>query len=143
MSFDLLLRNGDIVIGRNQDFALVTDHDKLIQDIIKMITTPKQSNRFQPQIGSLINERLIGRVLTPQNTVSILQSSVQEALITLQTLQRQQMQIQSVSPAETLVSVDSINVSRDNKEPRQLNVVVQLVAGNGNILTESFTMRLM
>lgn len=142
MSFDLRIQNGDIVLGADADFGTVTDSDKLIQDIIKMITTPQGSNVFQQAIGSLINKRLVGQVLNAQNTVTVLQASVQEALITLQKLQQAQAQTQALSPAETLVSIVSIDVQRDSVEPRQLNVVLKITAGDGNLLTESLTMTL-
>ena len=142
MSFDLRLQNGDIVLGQDADLDTVTGNDKLVQDVIKMITTPQGSNKFQPAIGSLINKRLVGQVLTAQNTVTVLQASVQEALSLLQKLQQQQALSQALTPAETLVSVDSITVERDSVEPRQLNVVLKLTAGDGNLLTETLTMTL-
>jgi len=142
MSFDLRLQSGDVVLGADADFDIVTNGAKLVQDVIKMITTPQGSNRFQVAIGSLINKRLIGQVLTAQNTVTVLQASVEEALITLQKLQKQQAQTQALSPSETLVQINSIDVKRDSVEPRQLNVVLKLTAGDGNLLTETLTMSL-
>lgn len=142
MSFDLRLQNGDIALGGDADFDTVTDSDKLVQDVIKMITTPQGSNKFQQQLGSLINERLIGQTLTAQNTITVLQSSVQEALVLLQKLQKAQAQTQALSPAETLVAINSIDVQRDSVEPRQLNVVLKITAGDGNLLTETLTMTL-
>lgn len=142
MSFDLLLQNGDIVLGADADFDTVVDSAKLVQDVIKMITTPQGSNKFQQQLGSLINKRLVGQVLTAQNTVTVLQSSVEEALIILQKLQRAQAQTQALSPAETLVAINSIDVQRDSVEPRQLNVVLKLTAGDGSLLQETLTMTL-
>lgn len=142
MSFDLRLSNGDIVLGADQDFSTVVDHEKLIQDIIKIITTSQGSNKFQPAIGSLINKRLVGQTLNAQNTVTVLQGSIQEALVLLQKLQKQQAQKQALSPAETLIQLNSIDVTRDSVDPRQLNVVVKIMAGDGNLLTETLTMRL-
>lgn len=142
MSYDLRLQNGDVVLGGDADFDIVTDSDKLIQDVIKMVTTNQGSNRFQPAIGSLINKRLIGQTLNAQNTVTVLQASVQEALVLLQKLQKQQAQTQALSPAEMLVQINSIDVSRDSVEPRQLNVVLKLTAGDGSLLTETLTMTL-
>src|SRR6185369_14660672 len=137
MSFDLRLQNGDIVLGADADFDTVVDHSKLAQDVIKMVTTPLGSNKFQPAIGSLINKRLVGQVLTAQNTVTVLQSSVEEALVTLQKLQKQQAQTQALSPAETIIQINSITVERDSKEPRQLNVVLALTAGDGSRVQET------
>lgn len=142
MSVDLTLKNGDIAISQNADFDMVTDGQKLVQDVIKMITTPSGTNKFQPNIGSLINKRLIGQTLNAQNTVTVLQGSVQEALVLLQKLQKQQAQVQALSPAETLVSINSITVQRDSVEPRQLNVVLSIMAADGSLLTETLTMRL-
>lgn len=142
MSFDLRLQNGDLVLGADADFDIVTDRNKLVQDVIKMVTTPQGSNKFQQSIGSLINKRLVGQVLNAQNTVTILQSSVEEALITLQKLQKQQAQTQALSPAETLVQINSIDVSRDSTEPRQLNVILKLTAGDGSLQSETLTMTL-
>jgi len=142
MSFDLRLQNGDITLGADADFDTVTNSNKLVQDVIKMITTPAGSNKFQQQIGSLINKRLVGQVLTAQNTITVLQSSVEEALVLLQKLQKAQAQTQALTPAETIVSINSINVSRDSTEPRQLNVVLKITAGDGSLLTETLTMTL-
>lgn len=142
MSYDFQLQNGDIALGADADFATVTDGEKLVQDVIKMVTTPQGSNKFQQAIGSLINKRLVGQVLTAQNTVTVLQSSVQEALTTLQKLQKQQAQTQALSPAETIVQINSITVERDSVEPRQLNVVLSLMAGDGNLLPTTLTMTL-
>lgn len=142
MSFDLLLKNGDITIGADQDFGGVIGNAKLIQDTIKIVTTPQGSNKFHLFLGSLVNERLIGQTLTPQNTVSILQGSVQEALSILQKLQKQQSYMQALSPSETLAQINSINVERDIIEPRQLNVILKIMAGDGRLLTDQLTMRL-
>lgn len=142
MSFDLRLQGGDIVLGADSDFDTIVNTEKLIQDVIKIITTEQTSNKFQPQIGSLINQRLIGQVLTAQNTITVLQSSIQEALLILQKMQKAQAQIQFVSPAETIISINNINVTRDSIEPRQLNVVLTLTAGDGGIISETMTMRL-
>lgn len=142
MSFDLKLLGGDIKLGSDADFAVVADNDKLIQDIIKFIVTPLGSNKFQPSVGSLINQRLVGQVLNAQNTVTVLQSSVQEALVLLQKLQKQQALTQALTPSEMLVSINSINVERDSVDPRQLNVILKIMAGDGNLLTETLTMRL-
>lgn len=142
MSFDLRLQNGDIVLGADADFDAVVDSNKLVQDVIKMITTPQGSNKFQQQIGSLINKQLVGQTLSAQNTVSVLQSSVQQALIQLQKLQQAQAQTQALSPAETIVQINSIDVQRDSVEPRQLNVVLKITAGDGSLVTETLTMTL-
>ena len=138
MSFDLKLLSGDLVIGANQDLDVVIDHAKLAQDVIKFVTTEKGSAKFQPAIGSLISQRLIGHSLTAQNSVTVLQSSVQEAVVQLQKLQKAQALSQALSPAETIVQINSIEVTRDAVEPRQLNVTLNLTAANGGLLTESF-----
>ncbi len=142
MSFDLLLQNGDITISQTADFAIVVDRQKLIQDIIKMITTPIGSNVFQPSIGSLINKRLIGQTLGAANVVTILQGSIQEALGNLQKLQKVQAQSQALSPSETLITINSVSVARDSIEPRQLNVILKVVSGDGNTISETLTMSL-
>jgi hypothetical protein len=143
MSIDLLLKNGDVVIGASGDLATVSNTAKLVQDIIKMVTTDLGSNKFQPQIGSLISQRLIGQNLTAQNSISVIQASVQEALVTLQKLQKAQAQVQALSPAETLIAINDITVQRDSKDPRQLNVVLKVMAGDGNLIADTFTLRLM
>lgn len=142
MSFDLRLKNGDIAIGNDADIAIVSNSAKLVQDVIKIITTPIGENIFQPAIGSQINKRLIGQVLTAQNTISILKASVEEALTNLQKLQKQQSQTQTLSPSETLVQINDISVSRDSSEPRQLNVILKLMSADGGLITETFSMLL-
>jgi hypothetical protein len=143
MSFDLLLNAGDIKIGADADLATVVDTPKLIQDVIKMVTTDLGSSKFQPSIGSLISKRLVGQTLGASNTVSVLQGSVQEAVLLLQKLQKQQAMTQTLSPAETILQLTNISVTRDAIEPRQLNVVLQIMAADGSLVTEAMTMQLM
>jgi len=141
LSFDVKILNGDISIGQDGDFAIVVNSAKLVQDVIKFVTTDQGSSKFHPQIGSLISERLVGKVLTPENTTTVLQGSVQEAIVMLQKLQKQQAQSQILSPAETIVSIQDISVTRDKIDPRQLNVILKIQTADGNLLTETVAVR--
>lgn len=141
MSFDLMLSNGDVIINSSGDVAIVTDQNKLIQDVIKIIITEQGTNIYHPMYGSLLNSRIIGQTLTVSNSVAILTASVNEAMTTLITLQKEQQRVQALSPAEQIVSVNNISVSRDPKEPRQLNATLTIKTGAGILVSETLTVR--
>lgn len=142
MSYDLKLQNGDIILNEDSDVALITDKDKAIQDAIKIMITPQNSNKFYGFYGSLLNERLLGRNFDAQEMTQLLTVSIAEAIGTLMKLQAAQKQYQAVTPSEQIVELKKVSVVRDTVEPRQLNVFVSLVLGDGSTVTDNLQMRI-
>ena len=43
---------------------------------------------------------------------------------------------------ETLISITDIQVAKDSREIRQLNVILKVMAADGNLITDTLTVRL-
>ena len=54
MSFDLQLSNGDLVFS-NGDVSTIENGDLLVQNVTKLLSTPKGSNTYVPEYGSLLD----------------------------------------------------------------------------------------
>jgi phage baseplate assembly protein W len=134
MSFDLKIRNGDLVIGPDADLDIVEDNEKLIQDILKMLMTPLGSNLFFPWYGSLLAGSMVGQVLDDSFRKSIVETQINNSLETLQNLQKQQSADgQRVSPGELLAAIKSIDVDRNIVDPTYYTI-------NVKVLTKAFTL---
>ncbi len=128
MSFDLLILDGDLVIGSNADLTTVTNEQKLVQDLLKIALTDAGSNPLQSWYGSLLSQSLIGSVLPSNVIISVAQSQLQSAIQNLQTLQQLQIQSgQTVTPAETIAAVKNVSITKNTIDPRLYQVVIQVL----------------
>jgi len=117
MSFDLKLFGGDLVI-KNGDLSIVEGADKLVQDILKLVSTQLGSNPFFPSYGSPVSQMLIGTseldfaedVATHQLKASI------ERLKDLQQDQIKNNQI--VTPDEQISVIKDVSVKQAKDDPR-------------------------
>lgn len=133
MSFDLKIKNGDLQISNTGDLQKVQDTDKLIQDILKIVTTPLGGNPFFPWYGSSISSSLIGNPFSFQFVGSMASSQIKESLETLRKWQNAQTSSgQTVSPAELLAAIQEVKVERNQIDPRYFRVVIKA-------LTKAFT----
>ncbi len=127
MSFDLQLKNGDVSL-KNGDLTLVRNSDKLIQDILKIATTPAGSNPYHAWYGSLISRTLIGQHLQDAIITSSAESQLRLALTTLQSLQNQQVRSgQTVTAEEQLGGILSIAVQRNTTNPTLFQVGIDVM----------------
>ena len=81
MSFDLKIKNGDIVIDPNGSLSTVFGNSKIRQDIIKILLTRNGENRFHPRYGSDLGALKIGEVSDEKMMELDLQRSVEESKI--------------------------------------------------------------
>lgn len=132
MSFDLKLNNGDLQIGSNGDLSTVSDTDKLIQDLLKIVLTPINGNPFQPSYGSYLTNTLIGSILDDNFTISSAQTQIITSLQNYMKEQKKQAQRQIVTPAESLAAVQKVEVIKNPVDSRFWEVAV-------NVLTRDFT----
>lgn len=124
MSFDLKIRNGDLVINNGQ-LQVVTDTEKLIQDILKICLTTAGSNPLQPWYGSFLSRSIIGTSLSNTIIVQVAKSQLNQALENLQKLQRIQIQsFQRVSADEQLAVITEISIVRSSVDPRLFSVMI-------------------
>ena len=129
MSFDLKISRGDIAIGSDGDFDTVQDHEKLIQDILKMLQTPLGKNVFFPWYGSLLTDVMIGQVLDHTMTTTIIQQQIRSNLETLQRMQRDQLSKgQQMTPGELLAAIQRVSVHRNTTDPTNYQIVVRVIS---------------
>lgn len=141
MSFDLLIRNGDLAIGQDGDLAKVEDSDKLIQDVLKILVTPLGSNVFYPWYGSLINRSMIGQAFFEMELLASMGSSqLQNSLETLQRLQQKQALEQRVSPFEQIAAVKRVKIERNQVDPRFFLVAVDIATRALSVVTVQFNL---
>lgn len=134
MSFDLQLKNGDLVIGDNGDLATVQDSDKLIQDVLKALMTPLGSNKFLKQYGSLFTKSLVGNILDDEFTSTMAVGQLSNTIAILQDLQSSQGKIQHLSPSERIAAVKKIFVDRDAADPRYYNIIIEVLSGGLSVV---------
>lgn len=142
MSFDLRVRNGDLVL-QNGDLAAVVNTDKLVQDLLKICTTSAGSDPMNPWYGSYISRSLIGSYLAPSMTVQIAQSQLQTAIENLKNLQSSQIKsFQMVSPAEQISAILNISIVQNPSDPRIYQVGVRVLSKALTPVTTSFNVTL-
>lgn len=128
MSFDLSIVNGDLVIASNGDFRKVEDNEKLVQDILKIATTPVGSNPFFPWYGSPLSKTLIGGVF-PSGMMDVLASDqLRSSLNVLQKLQEEQAKRgQRVTPGELLAAIREVGIRRNRIDPRHFRITIDVL----------------
>jgi len=126
MSFDLKLFGGDLVIN-NGDLAIVEDSDKLIQDILKLVSTQLGSNPFFPAYGSPISQALIGTsdvIFAQDVAITQLQASIER----LKDLQQDQIKNNQIVTAEEQIAViKDVSVKQARDDPRYYYVNLTVI----------------
>jgi phage baseplate assembly protein W len=127
MSFDLKVIGGDLAIS-NGDLATVENSEKLVQDVLKVVTTPIGSNPFFPWYGSPISKSLIGKAYDQNFVADIATTQLRASLETLQKMQLIQMRTdQMVTPQEQIAAIQDVLVRRDSIDPRNFLVTLTVL----------------
>lgn len=138
MSFDLKIKNGDLVVNNSQ-LQTVIDTEKLVQDILKICLTEAGANPTAPWYGSLLSRSMIGSVLDTGIVVQVGKSQLTNAIENLKTLQDEQSKsFQSVSPDELINNISVIDISRSSEDPRLFIVYVKVVSKGLKPVSASF-----
>jgi len=127
MSFDLKILNGDLVIDGNGDLKKVENTDKLVQDILKICTTPRGSKKKYPFYGSLISNSLIGSIFPDDFTNTYASSQLKDAVQSLIELQKIQQGFQYVSIQESIAAIGDIRIERFPSDPRFFLVYISVL----------------
>jgi phage baseplate assembly protein W len=126
MSFDLKLFGGDLVLN-NGDLAIVEDADKLVQDILKLVSTQLGSNPFFPGYGSPITQILIGTSdisLSEEMATHQLKASIER----LKDLQQDQIKHnQIVTPQEQIAVIRDVSIKHARDDPRYYYVNMTVI----------------
>lgn len=142
MSFDLKIINNDISISSSGDVEIVQNTDKLIQDVLKIVLTSQGSNKFYKWYGSTISQRVVGEVLGTYYTKIEITRSIQESLSNLISMQQKQSIYQSVSPQETLMAINYIDIELDENDPRVYNIILSVLTQKMTVLETTFQVRI-
>lgn len=139
MSFDLKIRNGDLVINNGQ-LQTVVDTEKLIQDILKLCLTDAGSNPFNPWYGSFLSRTVVGNPLYTTVLVQVAKSQLTTSLQNLKDLQDIQLKsFQRVSADEQISAILDISVVRNQIDPRLFDVVIKALTKGLKPVTTAFT----
>jgi hypothetical protein len=142
MSFDLKLVDNDLDLNTDGTLQTIRDNSKLVQDILKAILTEQGENPFHRWYGGVISLRLIGNVLDANQGATEAERAIQDTLATLVALQREQARVQYVSPGETLATLKSVDVLRDDTDPRKWQVTVAVITRALTVVEVTFGLRL-
>jgi hypothetical protein len=141
MSYDIQIKNGDIAIGSDGDFQKVENTEKLIQDILKMVTTPLNSNLFYPWYGSPISKSLIGTPFDTQFISTVASNQLQGSIETLQKLQSLQASYQNISPSEQIAAIQEVRIERNQVDPRFFTVIIKVLSKDLSVAVTQFDVK--
>lgn len=128
MSFDLRLRQGDLAINSDGDVEVVENTAKLVQDILKLLSTQLGANRRYPYYGSPITQALIGRPLEDQFIETVATQQLRESLQLLQRLQTEQLRRnQVVTPSEQIAAIRRVRVTQNPIDPRFFQIALTVL----------------
>jgi hypothetical protein len=140
MSFDLKIEGGDLVVKGDGTLEPVFNQDKLSQDILKAIFTPTNSHVLHKWYGSNLSSRVVGSIMSSDLLEMEIKNSIMYALKNVRTLQDlQQRDGQFLTGAESIVSVQSIDVNYMREDPRAVLISIKVLTKSGSILEESFS----
>lgn len=129
MSYDFKLENGDLVLDSNGDLTAISDNDKLIQDLLKLLMTPISGNKMFPWYGSDVSGILIGSNYDLGFNKDVASEHIRSALDNIKSLQQEQAKSQYISPAETIVAVKDIYINTNATDQRAIEVKVTVITG--------------
>ena len=128
MSFDLKIVNGELAINNTGDLASVENTEKLVQDVIKIISTEISSNPFFPWYGCPITQSLIGRAMESTFLSNVASVQLKTSLERLQTLQAEQLNNnQVVTPDEQIALIQNASVEQNTVDPRFYRIFVKVI----------------
>lgn len=142
MSFDLKIKNGDIVLDSSGLLTSVSGNQKIRQDIVKILLTNFGDNKFHARYGSDVGALKIGEVADQKLIEMDIKRSVEEAIRYLISLQRNQAKSQVLSLSEVILDISSISTERDSADPRLYNVFISILTQKLDIIEEVITIRI-
>ncbi len=142
MSYDLKIKNGDLVLDSGGIPTTVIGNQKIRQDIVKILLTRLGENKFHPNYGSDIGSLRIGEALSKNMVESDMKRSVEQALRYLISLQKAQSRFQFLSSSELILDVQNIGVERDSDDPRLYNIFISVLTQKLDVLEEVITIRI-
>lgn len=139
MSYDLKLKNGDLVIQNGQPQTVI-DSEKLIQSILKICLTEAGSLPFHPWYGSFLSRTVVGNPQHSGILVQIAKSQLNTTLENLKNLQDSQSRaFQRVSADEQISAIMEVSVVRSQIDPRLFDVRIGVLTKGLKPITTVFS----
>lgn len=126
MSFDIKIVNGDISFDGQGRAELVRNNNKLVQSVLKLISTSLGSDPFEPGYGLGITVDSLGSVTTASVTTQKLEAEILSGIQVLQAEQQTLARTQVLTPGEIIQNIDFVVVEQDASDPRQYNIFIEL-----------------
>lgn len=142
MSFDLKIKNGDLVLDSSGSISTVFGNNKIRQDIVKILLTKTGENKFHPSYGSNVGFLKVGEVSDSKITELDLKRSAEDAVRYLIFLQKNQSRSQVLSPSEIILEISNIGTERDSEDPRLYNIYISVLTQKLDIINEIITIRI-
>lgn len=142
MSFDLKIKNGDLVLDQSGSLSIVSGNNKIRQDIVKILLTRIGDNKFHASYGSDIGILKIGEVTDTTILELDIKRSVEDAIRYLIFLQKNQSKNQILSLSEVIIDISSIETERDSEDPRLYNIYISVLTQKLDIIDEIITIRI-
>ena len=142
MSFDLKIKNGDLIIDKTGVIEPVIGNSKLKQDILKILLTDVGDNKYHKRYGSMLGKIRVGSITDEKIIKLDLEKSVRNALNNLMSLQRSQAKRQTLSSGEIISKVLNISIFRDDSDPRAYNIMVSVLTGEITEVTTSLAVKI-
>lgn len=128
MSFDLKIKTGDLSI-KNGNLEVITESDKLVQDILKLCVTDVGANPLHTWYGTFLSRVMIGSAIQDDSIINIGKTQLDTALNNLKELQNaQNKSLQRMSADEQIASIASIAISRNRVNPTWFDVYVRVIS---------------
>jgi hypothetical protein len=129
MSFDLKIQGGDLALSSTGDLAIVENTEKLVQDVLKIVSTQIGANPFFPWYGSPITKSLVGRSYDTNFITGIASQQLRTTLERLQAMQKDQLRTnQVVTPREQIAAISDVRVERNITDPRFFKIVLTVLS---------------
>ena len=142
MSFDLKIKNGDIVLDGSGVPSIISGNQKIRQDIVKILLTNFGDNKFHVRYGSDVGALKIGSVSDINIIEMDIKRSTEDAIRYLMSLQRSQSRAQFLSSSEVILDISSITTERDSDDPRLYNIMISILTQKLDIIEEVITIRI-
>jgi phage baseplate assembly protein W len=142
MSFDLKIKNGDIVLDSSGLLTTVSGNQKIRQDIVKILLTKFGDNKFHARYGSDVGALKIGEVADQKIIEMDIKRSAEEAVRYLISLQRSQARSQFLSVSEVILDISNVATERDSEDPRLYNILISVLTQKLDIIEEVITIRI-
>ena len=143
MSFDLKLQQGDIQISTSNDLAIVENGEKLIQDVLKIVTTQLGANQRFPWYGCPISQSMIGTAFDSIFVQTVATNQLRFSITNLQRLQKEQLRTdQMVTDQEQIAAMQNANISQNTIDPRFYNIDLEILSKAFRRIPASFSVTL-